>query len=71
MIFPEKPRRVKRGKKMTVEHETNTVGRLYTGFANIWSLYYEKTGQPLYFYPIYANRKNHSFRTGQSVVFDP
>lgn len=70
LIFPEKPRRVKRGKKMTVEHETRTVGSLYTGFANIGTLYHEKTGKDLCFYPIYANKKNHTFRIGEAVTFD-
>lgn len=71
LIFPEKPRRVKRGNKMTVEHETSTVGTLFTGFANIGSLYYEKTGKILRFYPLYANKKGHTFRIGEPVIFRP
>ena len=39
LIFPERPRKVKRGDKMTVEHLTDSVGRLFTGFANIGRLY--------------------------------
>lgn len=71
LIFPERPRRVRRGDKMTVEHLTDSVGTLFTGFASIGRLYYDKTGQCLRFYPIYASRRNHTFRIGEPVVFDP
>lgn len=71
LIFPEKPRRVKRGGKMTVEHLTDSVGRLFTGFANIGSMYYESSGKCLRFYPLYANRHNRTFNIGEPVVFDP
>ena len=71
LIFPERPRKVKRGDKMTVEHLTDSVGRLFTGFANIGRLYYETTGKCLRFYPIYASKINHTFRIGQPVVFSP
>lgn len=71
LIFPERPRKVKRGDRETVEHLTDSVGRLFTGFANIGRLYYETTGKSLRFYPLYANRKNHTFNIGEPVVFDP
>ena len=71
LIFPEKPRRVKRGNKMTVEHLTDSVGTFFTGFANIASMYYAETGKCLRFYPLYASKKNHSFTIGEPVVFDP
>lgn len=71
LIFPEKPRRVKRGEKETVEHLTDSVGTLFTGFANIGRLYYEATGKELRFYPIYANRKGHTFKIGVPVVYSP
>lgn len=71
LIFPERPRRVKRGNKMTVEHLTDSVGRLFTGFANIGRLYYDTTGERLRFYPIYASRKNHTFSIGEPVAFNP
>ncbi len=71
LIFPEKPRRVKRGNKDTVEHLTDSVGTLFTGFANIGSLYYEATGRQLRFYPIYASRRKHTFTIGEPVIYDP
>uniref|UniRef100_UPI0037DC65E5 lysophospholipid acyltransferase family protein n=1 Tax=Methanomethylophilus alvi TaxID=1291540 RepID=UPI0037DC65E5 len=71
LIFPERPRKVNRGDKMTVELLTDSVGRLFTGFANIGRLYYETTGKCLRFYPIYASKRNHTFRIGQPVVFSP
>lgn len=71
LIFPEKPRKVKRGDQETLEHLTDSVGRLFTGFANIGKLYYDTTGKALRFYPIYASRKKHTFTIGEPVVFDP
>lgn len=71
LIFPEKPKKVKKKNKMTVAHERRTVGSLYTGFANIGQLYYEKTGKALSFYPIYASKQGHTFRIGAPVRFDP
>lgn len=71
LIFPEKPRKVKRGNKETVEHLTHSVGHLFTGFANIGRLYYDTTGKRLRFYPLYADRKNHTFTIGEPVIFDP
>lgn len=71
LIFPEKPRRVKRGEKETIEHLTDSVGKLFTGFANIGKLYFDTTGKQLRFYPIYANRRGHTFKIGTPVVFNP
>ena len=71
LIFPEKPRRVKRGNKMTVEHLTDSVGRMFTGFANIGRMYYNTTGKCLRFYPIYADRRHRTFSIGEPVTFDP
>ena len=71
LIFPERPRRVTRGNKETVEHLTDSVGKLFTGFASIGKLYYDATGKCLRFYPIYASRQGHTFRIGKPVVYDP
>ena len=71
LIFPEKPKRVKKKNKITVAHERRTVGSLYTGFANIGQLYYEKTGKALKFYPIYANKVGRTFRIGNPVQYTP
>lgn len=72
LIFPEKPRRVKKkGGREVIKHETDTVGRLFTGFASIGKLYYERTGKTLNFYPIYANRKGRTFSIGEPVRFNP
>lgn len=71
LIFPEKPRKVRRGEKDTVEHFKDSVGTLFTGFANIGKLYYNSTGKQLRFYPIYANRKGHTFKIGVPVIYDP
>ena len=71
LIFPEKPHKVKRGNKFTVEHCTDTVGTFFTGFASIASLYHAETGKCLRFYPLYASKKHHTFSIGEPVVFDP
>ncbi|MDL2240477.1 hypothetical protein LJC25_00985 [Bacteroidales bacterium OttesenSCG-928-K03] len=70
LIFPEKPKKVKVGRKTTIKHETDTVGNLYTGFASIGKLYFDQTGKALRFYPIFANKKNHTFNIGKPVVYD-
>ncbi|MDR0660045.1 MAG: hypothetical protein LBG19_04425 [Prevotellaceae bacterium] len=44
---------------------------LYTGFANIGKLYFDLTGKTLRFYPVYANKKKHTFKVGESILFDP
>ena len=69
LIFPERPKKVTRSNKETVEHETETVGKLFTGFASIGKMYFEKTGKALRFYPIYANKKSHTFRIGSPVIY--
>lgn len=72
LIFPEKPKKIKVGKKIdAAKHETATVGRLYTGFASIGKLYYDLTGKSLRFYPVYANKKGHTFKVGEPVIFNP
>lgn len=71
LIFPEKPKRVRKKNKVTVAHERGTVGNLYTGFASIGRLYYEKTGKALKFYPIYADKPSRTFSIGEPVQFDP
>ena len=72
LIFPEKPKNIKVGKKVdATKHETNTVGRLYTGFASIGKLYYDLKGKELRFYPVYANKKSRTFKVGEPIVFDP
>ncbi|MDL2320434.1 hypothetical protein LJC45_04805 [Alistipes sp. OttesenSCG-928-B03] len=71
LIFPEKPKKRRRGGEADIKHETDTVGTLYTGFANIGRLYYDATGKALRFYPIYADRRRHTFRIGEPTLFDP
>jgi hypothetical protein len=46
------------------------VSSLYTGFAQIGSLYFEATGKRIKFYPIYISRRNQVMRIGDCVTYD-
>ncbi|MDR2084388.1 MAG: hypothetical protein LBP67_05275 [Bacteroidales bacterium] len=70
LIFPEKPKKIKVGKKTTIQHETGSVGNLYTGFASIGKMYFDTTEKSLRFYPIFANRKKHTFNIGKPVIYN-
>lgn len=71
LIFPERPHKVEYDGVETVVHETKDVGNLFTGFANIGKLYYQKCKKCLHFYPIYADKNKHTFRIGEPVIYDP
>ncbi len=71
LLFPERPHTTKIGDRETVVHETETVGAMFTGFANLGKIYYEATGKALRFYPLYTNKRSHTLRIGDPVIFDP
>lgn len=71
LIFPERPKRVTKNGKTFLLHETDSVGDMFSGFANIGRLYYQATGKTLRFYPVYANHRGHTFKIGVPVEFDP
>lgn len=69
LIFPERPN-VRDGKGNLV-NDAGRLRNLYTGFAHIGKMYYDKTGQPLVFYPVYAGRKAGRFFIGEPVRYNP
>lgn len=71
LIFPERPHKVEYDGVETVVHETKDVGNLFTGFANLGKLYYQKCKKCLHFYPIYADKNKHTFRIGEPVIYNP
>ncbi len=70
LLFPERPHRAVMGDRETVVHETDTVGAMFTGFANIGKMYYEATGKALRFYPLYTNKRTRTLRIGDPITFD-
>ncbi len=67
LIFPEKP------KKLAGLSETapdDTLRSFYTGFAHVGKMYHDRTGLPLYFYPLYSDMKERAFRIGPPVVYN-
>jgi hypothetical protein len=60
LLFPEKGD----------DYASVGVSSLYTGFAQIGSLYFQATGKHVKFYPIYISRRNQIMRIGDCVTFD-
>lgn len=68
LIFPENP-----------NHETlpqpgyvkEGVGPFFSGFAMVGQIYYQRTGKCAQFYPIYADKKNHTLTFGQMTRWNP
>ena len=52
-------------------HSTDSVGNLFKGFAKLGNMYWKETGRCLAFYPIYADKENHTFTIGEAVVYEP
>lgn len=71
LLFPERPHKATLGDRQTVVHETDTVGEMFTGFANIGKMYHDATGKSLRFYPIYTDKRRHTLRIGDPITYDP
>jgi len=67
LIFPENPNAVEE------EHgyERDGVGELFSGFAMLAQVYYNKTGKCLHFVPMFASKKQRTMTFGEQIVFDP
>lgn len=70
LLFPERPAKIVEKGHQTLRHQKDTVGEIYTGFAQIGKMYYEKTGKHIRFYPVYTNKHTHSLRIGNPIIFD-
>lgn len=65
LIFPENPD-LDGG-----QYKVHGVSPFFSGFANIGSEYYKRTGNCTTFYPMYANRTAHTLTIGAGVRYDP
>ena len=62
MLFPEKP---------AEKYSHGGVDRFHSGFAEIGSAYYKKTGKSTTFYPVYISKKKRKMYVGDGIKFDP
>ena len=62
MLFPEKP---------AEKYRHGGVDRFHSGFAEIGSAYYKKTGKSTTFYPVYISKKKRKMYIGDGIKFDP
>lgn len=67
LIFPENPNAV------CEDHgyEPEGLGELFSGFAMLAPIYYNRTGKRARFMPMYAHPKAHTLSFGHEVQFDP
>lgn len=67
LIFPENPN------ASGVDHgyEREGLGELFSGFAMLAQIYYNKTGKRCRFLPMFAHQKTRTVRFGTEIVYDP
>jgi len=62
LIFPDKP---------TKRYDADSFRNISTGFTALGKVWYKKTGKPLRFYPVFADKQRHTFTIGSPTIFDP
>lgn len=67
LIFPENPNAL--AQDHGYEHEG--IGPLFSGFAMLAPIYYNRTGKRCRFMPLYAHKGNRTLHFGQEVQYDP
>ncbi len=67
LIFPENPNAIAQDKGY--EHEG--IGPLFSGFAMLAPIYYNRTGKCCRFLPLYADQKTHTLKFGTEVAYNP
>lgn len=66
LIFPEDSSTEKDGR-----YRKTGLSPLHPSFSHLGKKYYEKTGETLTFYPMYADRIHRTLQLGTPVVFNP
>lgn len=61
MLFPEKPQE---------KYSQGGVDKFYSGFVEIGSAYYKKTGKSTTFYPVYISKKKRKMYIGDGIEYD-
>lgn len=67
MLFPENTG----AKGESGAYKEEGVSALYTGFANVASYHYNKTGECVTFLPVYVNKKEKTITIGKGFAYDP
>ncbi|MDD6175428.1 MAG: hypothetical protein PUC59_06685 [Firmicutes bacterium] len=67
LLFPENTS----AKGETGAYKIGEVSAFFSGFSNIAASVYEKTGQCVTFYPLFADKKKKKIRAGKGITFDP
>lgn len=52
-------------------NESESMGKLYTGFAHLGKFYYRRTGKCLRFVPMNVSKSKGIMRIGEGIVYDP
>lgn len=68
LIFPENPNDESQAE---AGYLRDGVGEFFTGFAMVAQLYHQRTGKCAQFYPIYADKKQHTLTFGTPTRYDP
>ena len=67
LIFPENPDGVEQGKG----YERSGIGEMFTGFAMLAPIYYNKTGKRCRFLPMFAHKGARTLSFGTPIQYDP
>lgn len=67
LLFPEKPKELA---GLAPDADPGILRNFYTGFVHIGKMYYDRTGKPLLFYPIYSDKDKRVLKIGEPVEYD-
>ena len=67
LLFPENTS----AKGENGAYKIGEVSEFFSGFSNIAASVYEKTGERITFYPLFADKKNKKIRAEKGITFDP
>lgn len=68
LIFPENPNDKSLDQPGYLKEG---VGEFFNGFAMVAQIYHQRTGKRAQFYPLYADKKNHTITFGTPTTYDP
>lgn len=68
LIFPENPNDQSQAQ---AGYLREGVGEFFKGFAMVAQIYHQRTGKRAQFYPIYADKKQHTLTFGRMTRYDP
>ncbi len=70
LIFPEHSRQAYHGDVASERHKAdNELRTFYSGFAYLGDLYHRQTGRPLFFVPLYVDRKHRTMHVSAPIPY--